>query len=117
MSMLERAIAAIEAQQPKERTAVWVVGEQLKDILHDEPDLAELVVQDVDGTGMTLAACEKQIKKFADKHKTGGFACVTPVEAEEIIRKFYGLGSPRVEATLKVKSQASGKLLNLEDFL
>ncbi len=118
VSALNDAILAIEAQQPKERTAVWMVGEQLKDILRGEPHLAELVVQDLDGTGMTLAECEKQIKAFADKHKTGDFACVTPAEAEDIIREFYGLGkATEVPATAPQRPRTSGKLLNLEDFL
>ena len=34
---------------------------------------------------------EKKIKAYADAHKTGSFACVTPVEAERILREFYGL--------------------------
>ena len=88
---LEQALAAIEAQQPKERTAVWMVGEQLKDMLRDEPQLAEIVLGDLKSVGKSLAECEKNIKSFADRHKTGSFACVIPSEAEKIIREFYGL--------------------------
>ena len=91
MSMLEKALLAITAQQPKERTAVWMVGEQLKDMLQAEPHLAEIVEQDLGVKEMSLANCEKKIKAFADKHKTGNFACVVPAEAERIIREFYGL--------------------------
>lgn len=89
--ILDKAIVAITKQQPKERTAVWVVGEQLKDILRDNPGFAELVLQDLENEAMSIAACEKKIKEFADKHKTGNFACVIPTEAERIIREFYGL--------------------------
>lgn len=81
----------IEAQQGKERTAVWMVGEQLKDIIRNSPRLQEIVEQDLEVKEMSLAACEKKIKEFADKHKTGNFACVIPSEAEKIIREFYGL--------------------------
>lgn len=89
--MLTTATAKIEAQQPKERTAVWMVGEQLKDMLRAHPAWAELIAHDLDVKGMSLADCEKKIKAYADKHKTGSFACVTSAEAEDIIREFYGL--------------------------
>ena len=81
----------IRSQQGKERTAVWMVGEQLMDILRREPELQEIAEQDLQREGMTLADCEKKIKAYADKHRTGNFACVCPAEAEEIIRAFYGL--------------------------
>ena len=81
----------ISAQQGKERTAVWMVGEQLKDIICNSSRLQEIVEQDLENEAMNLSACEKKIKAFADKHKTGNFACVTPADAEDIIREFYGL--------------------------
>ena len=109
MSKLYDAIDAISAQQPKERTAVWMVGEQLKDILRGEPDLAELVLRDMDQKGMSLADCEKKIKAHADQHRTGNFACVSPAEAETIIREFYGLAEQQ--------SVKGGVVLNLADFL
>lgn len=90
-AFLEAAIAAIEAQQPKERTDVWMAGEQLKDMLRDEPRYAELIVQDLGNKELSLAKCAGQIKAYADKHRTGSFACVIPSEAERIIREFYGL--------------------------
>ena len=111
--MIQEAIEKITAQQPKDRTAVWMVGEQLKDILRAEPHLAELIAQDLDMEAMSLSKCEAKIKQFADAHKTGSFSCVTPAEAERIIRDFYGLageGEPSVTAT-------GGTLLNLADYL
>ncbi len=92
----EKAVSAIEAQQAKaERfSTVWMVGEQLKDMLRAEPRLAELVAQDLENAAMSIAACEKKIKALADeRHKTvkGNGAGVSPMEAEESIRKFYGL--------------------------
>lgn len=93
MDYLSEAIAKIEAQQPKEQNAVWMVGEQLKDMLRREPHLAELVSQDLNCEQMTLANCEKQIKAFSDKNKPKSATCfcVAPVHAERIIREFYGL--------------------------
>ena len=49
----------IRAQQGKERTAVWMVGEQLMDILRREPELREIAEQDLQREGMTLTDCEK----------------------------------------------------------
>lgn len=111
MTMLEIALDKISAQQPKARTPVWMVGEQLKDILRAEPHLAELVAQDLDQEGMALARCEAKIKKFADEHKAGSFSCVIPSEAEGIIREFYGLTVRPEEPAAR-----SGVLLHLEDF-
>lgn len=89
----EQAIRAItEAQEGvKQRSAAWMVGEQLKDICRSESESAQLILQDLSGSGMGLADAEKQIKAFADKHKVGNCAVVTPDDADEILRKFYGL--------------------------
>lgn len=83
-------------QGADQNTPVWVCGEQLKDILHAEAargnhDAEEIVEKDLDVAEMSIAACEKKIKEYADKHKHGGFAFVAPKVAEGIIRKFYGL--------------------------
>lgn len=90
------AFESIKKQQEKagEGTAAYCVGLQLADMLRAEPELAEIVEKDIDAPGMGIAECEKKIKELADKrHKEnkGSFAFVSPTEAEEIIRKFYGL--------------------------
>lgn len=87
------AIEAIAGQQAglKNRSAPWMVGEQLKDILRREPGVAQLIAQDLTVGGMTLEKAEARIKAFADKHRTGTFACVTPAEAEGILREYFGL--------------------------
>lgn len=108
---LRDAIAKITAQQPREHTPVWMVGEQLKDILRGEPHLADIVSQDLDVKEMALSECEKKLKAYADGHKTGNFSCVVPAEAERIIREFYGLPD-RSEA----EEPAGDNLIRLEDF-
>lgn len=100
----------IRAQQGTERTPVWIVGEQLADIIRYNERAQEIVSRDLDQAGMSLADCEKKIKAFADKHKTGNFACVIPSEAERIIREFYGI----TEAQTAVSE--TGVVLNLEDY-
>lgn len=105
---LALALEKISAQQPQERNPVWMVGEQLKDILWAEPALADLVAQDLDVAEMSLTACEKKIKAYADGHRTGNFSCVIPSEAERIIRKFYGLPEP--------EQKPENNIIRLEDF-
>lgn len=98
MGHYEKVCALIEEQQKgKEGTAPWMVGEQLKEIAEREPACAELLAQDLTVEAMSIVAAEKKIKAYADGHKTGNFACVTPKVAEGILREFYGL--PEREAT------------------
>jgi len=90
---MDKAIKAIEEQQGKvkARSAPWMVGEQLKDMVRREPGIGELIAQDLTAGGMSLTKAEDKIKDFADKHRVGAFACVTPVEAEGILREYFGL--------------------------
>lgn len=113
--MIERAIALLNEQQSKvkERSAPWMVAEQLKDICRQEPDSAELIAQDLENPEMGVVQAEKKIKAFADAHKTGSFSCVTPSEAEDILREFYGLGA----AGTAPAGRDAPKVLNLADFL
>lgn len=101
----------IAAQQGQENTPVWMVGEQLKDMIRDCPGWQELVDQDLETKSMSLAECEKKIKAYADKHRKGNFACVVPSVAEKIIREFYGLTDEARGA-----KHGGGNIINLEDF-
>lgn len=88
-----KAVDLIEKQQKKvrERSAQWMVGEQLKDICRAEPMSAELLARDLEIEKMSIVEAEKKIKAFADGHKAGNTSCVPPVEADRILREFYGL--------------------------
>ena len=99
------AIEKLREQQSKvrERSAPWMVAEQLMDICRAEPICAALLDQDLDVEAMSITEAEKKIKAYADAHKTGSFACVTPAEADRILREFYGLpqrGKPGRDAIL-----------------
>lgn len=91
--MAGNAVEMLREQQAKvqARSAPWMVAEQLVEICRNEPKSAELISQDLTNGSMSIIEAEKKIKAFADAHKTGGFACVTPAEADGILRKFYGL--------------------------
>lgn len=114
--MIERAIAMLEDQQSKvpARSPQWMVAEQLKDICRHEPHCAELIAQDLENPAMSITEAEKKIKAFADGHKTGSWSCVTPVEADRILREFYGLPSQEAEPESPV---AGAQVLDLADFL
>lgn len=99
------AIEKLKAQQAnvKEGSPQWMVAEQLMDICRAEPICAALLDQDLDVEAMSITEAEKKIKAYADAHKTGSFACATPVEADRILREFYGLpqrGEPGRDAIL-----------------
>ena len=113
---INEAIRAIEFQQEKvkPRSPQWMVGEQLKDICRREPASAELICQDLQVEKMSITEAEKKIKAYADSHKTGNFACVTPIEADRILREFYGL--PMAGAAPAKPAARSGGI-DLADFL
>lgn len=114
----EKAIAAIEAQQAKlnGRSPQWMVGEQLKDICRMEPRSAELIAQDLENESMSIKEAEKKIKTFADGHKTGNFSCVTPMEADRILREFYGLPAAGAAVLPFHPKPEGGGVIRLEDF-
>lgn len=91
--MMQEAIRKLREQQSKvkERSPQWMVAEQLMDLVRAEPQCADILAQDLEVEAMSITEAEKKIKAYADGHKTGNFACVTPVEAEQILREFYGL--------------------------
>ena len=97
--MVHEAMDKLRAQQSKvkERSAPWMVAEQLMDICRREPESAALIAQDLDDPEMGIVQAEQKIKAYADAHKTGNFSCVSPAEAEDILRKFYGLPKPGAE--------------------
>ena len=96
-----RVIAMIEEQQAKlpEWHPARMVGEHLKQIARDDPDDAALLAEDLRAKGKGIEDAEKQIKARADelekvrkKEKGGnGAVAVMPWDAEDILRKFYGL--------------------------
>ena len=115
MRVIQDAIAAIEGQQPKERSAVWMVGEQLKDMVRGNEAAAALLLTDLtQNKEMTLAAAEKKIAERAKKNKVGNCGCVTPAEAEVILREFFGLPERGTAAAPQTERR---KVVDLADFL
>lgn len=116
MDIIREAILQIEAQQKgKEHTSIYMVSEQLKDIIGNDGYLAELAVQDLRNKEMSLEKCEAKIHARADElHKQygGNCVCVSPAEAEKIIREFYGLHKNTAPA-----SGGGKKIVSLMDLI
>ena len=108
---LQSAIDTITKQQPTQRTDVWMVGEQLKDLLRSEPQWADMVEADLKNKEQSLEAVTGKIRKLAQKNKVGSCGCVTPAEAEKIIRETYGI--PEKGAA---PAPAADSVINLEEF-
>lgn len=126
-----RVVALIEKKlcEYVEFSPVRMVGEQLKQIALAEPASAELLAQDLQKKGMGLADAEKKIKARADeihRNMKGGSVCIPPWEAEDILRKFYGLrertwgpGKEKTDSSPSIRmttGEASGKIIELADF-
>lgn len=120
--LINEVIQKIGIQQKgKEGTAVYGVGEQLKDICRTTPGAAELVLHDLDVEEMSIDKCEKKIKERADelhKKKGGSSVCVTPAEADGIIRKFYGIPDNSPDNGQAVtEEKIKPDIIDLESFL
>lgn len=113
--MINTVIKQIEVQQKgKEDTAPYYVGEQLKDIIRNNPQSAEIVGQDLKIKEMSIVECEKKIKAYADKHKKNNFACVTPQQVEKIICEFYGINQPK---STEQPQPTTEKIVSIADLL
>ena len=121
MTALENAIQEISAQQAKlnEYSPAFQLGEQLKDIISESPDVAGIVLEDLKQPSMKLTDCEKNIAAFAKNHRHGNAGCCPPKEADRIIREFYGIPARQAAAApLQFATpKQQPKKLSLADFL
>lgn len=129
MTDLEKVIEAIEKQQEKLKkfSMAHTVGEQLKDILRDQPTASGIVLQDFENAGMGITDCEKKIADYASKHREGRAGCCPPQEADRIIREFYGIPArpdpvhltftPGPALADQVQKETKPKKINLASFL
>lgn len=113
----------IRAQQGPEGTDVWMIGEQLLDIAAREPASAALIEKDLEVAAMSLPEAAKAMKAFADEKKQkvkGNCVCVTPKEADGVLRKFYGLPDagemPQPVPAEEVASAKDSGDIDLSDF-
>lgn len=120
MGYIEDMKAAIEKQIEKEYEFSPVRGcaAQLVDIVGNSETMAQLVCEDF-ANNHTVQECEKQIKAFVDKNHKGNVGYCPPWKAEEIIRKYFGLGSASEQpaAAPTPTSAPKPKVLTLADLL
>ena len=120
--MLDKLIEKIaEQQKSKENTAVYMVGEELKDICRKIPEAAEIVLHDLELPEMSIEKAEKKLHEYANKQKRiDNCVCVPPNVAENIIKEFYGLtgfSEPAAELPPEPEKKTSRKMIDLADFL
>ena len=78
--------------------AVRAIGEMLTEWLLKHPEDEGKVMQ----PDKTLDGCYFEMEKYAMAHKTGSSYCMTPDEAYEMIRKYFGIeGNGGTEGTGK----------------
>ena len=111
MSAIEKLLEQ-QARVP-EHSAPWMVAEQLMDICRREPHSAQLIDQDLDNPEMGIVQAEAQIRAYSDANRKGATCfCVTPIQAEKILREFYGLPENGEQGS----RSGGGKVLDLADF-
>ena len=107
-------VTEIIRKQQGPRGPVWMCGEQLLEMIAPDEAAAKLVLNDLKHGGMSLKACEANIRTFAQKNGR----CCTGAEAEKIIRTYFGL--PEQTEAPKPEPAAppapAGNIVNLEDF-
>ncbi len=112
-SYLQEVTEIIRKQQGP-RGPVWMCGEQLLEMIAPDEAATKLVLDDLKHGGMSLKACEANIRAFACKNGS----CCTGQEAEKIIRTYFGL--PEQTEAPKPEPAAppapAGNIVNLEDF-
>lgn len=107
-----------EQQRGKEGKPEFMIGEQLLDMARRSPLTAELLEQDLEVQAMNLTAAALCMKNYADeKHKKekGNCVCIDPLEAEQVLRKFYHI--PEDEPDQRPQEGKAAKIVDLADFL
>ncbi len=114
MSTLQELIA--QQQKGHETKPRFVIGEQLKEIAAREPKSAEILEKDLTLKEMSLEAAERTLQEYADKnHGNAKAFCISPITAEKILRKFYGL--PERDKTENQPEPATEAYIDLSSFL
>jgi hypothetical protein len=105
-------------QKGKEALPEFTVGEQLLDMARQQPEIAELLAQDLAVKEMGLSAAAAKIKEYADKnHKSERCFCVTPTVAEKILREFYHLPEADAATDSRPPAGSTAPIVDLADFL
>ena len=117
---MNKAIELIEKQQSgKDNTPAFVIGLHLIDMMKQDGRIEAILEEDLKNPEMSLENCAKKLQAEADnihKQTKRNPVCLTPLQAEKIIRKFYGLPDPEDIPQLAPAPEPSG-IIDLEDLL
>lgn len=120
---MNKATELIQKQQSgKVNTPAFVIGLHLIDMMKQDGRIASILEEDLQSPEMSLERCAQKLKDAADaKHREtkSNTICITPLEAEKIIRKFYGLPDPE-EMQEEKKQEDPAELpdiIELEDLI
>ena len=102
----------VEKQQPPKRGPVWMVGEQIKDMLRGDPHGCRIVTEDLQAKPKALQEIEKQICQYA--RQNGNCCCGS--EAEKFIRNYFALPEQTEEPDEVPQVPAEDGVIDLEAF-
>lgn len=85
---------------------VQMIGEAMTALLMAAPELSDKILQE----GKTLAGAFNNLKDYASKNKTGGFAFVPPAKAAEIVAKYWDIDIAAMKrAVLAAEMESMGE--------
>lgn len=120
---MNKATELIQKQQSgKVNTPAFVIGLHLIDMMKQDGRIASILEEDLQNPEMSLEKCAQKLKDAADeKHRVtkSSTICITPPEAEKIIRKFYGLPDPEEKQEEKTQETPAAvpDIIELEDLI
>ena len=106
---MDEAINKLQMEAKKINTRFTdMMASQISELVKTEADADCILQQD-----KTISGCKKEFDKFAKEHKQGGQSIISPVEAEELIIKYFGLDKhPR-----ELEPQPTSDVIDIMDFL
>ena len=119
---MNKAAELIQKQQSgKDNSPAFIIGLHLIDMMKQDGRIEAILEEDLQNPEMSLDNCAGKLQAEADRiHKDTkrNPVCLTPMQAEKIIRKFYGLPDPEdLPAEEPAPAPAPSGIIELEDLL
>ena len=117
---MNKAIELIEKQQRgKDNTPAFVIGLHLIEMMKQDGRIEAILEEDLQNPEMSLENCAKKLQDAADqihRETKKNTVCLTPMQAEKIIRKFYGLPD-QGDVPQPAPAPEPSDIIDLEDLL
>jgi len=117
---MNKATELIQKQQSgKDNSPAFVIGLHLIDMMKQDSRIEAILEEDLQNPEMSLENCAKKLQDAADqihRETKKNTVCLTPMQAEKIIRKFYGLPDPE-DVQKEEPAPEPGGIIELEDLL